>query len=85
MVEKEKLFVEYKFEGIQLIDWQKFVNKWKLKIITDDNTKRGAAYNDDYTICMTGESIFYLTDELKKEGPLQKDLKQTNLQIIYHY
>ena len=36
---------------------------------TDDNTKKCTAYNDDYTICMTGDSIFYLTDELKKEEP----------------
>ena len=69
MKEKEKLFIEYKFEGIELIGWQDLVNTWKLKIITDDNTKRCTAYNDDYTICMTGESIFYLIDEIKKEEP----------------
>ena len=65
--EKEKLFIEYKFEGIELIGWQDFVNKWKLKIITDDNKKRCTAYDEYYTICITGESIFYITDEIKKE------------------
>ncbi len=69
MTEKEKLFIEYTFEGIELIGWQDFVNKWKLKIITDDNTKKCTAYNDEYTICMTGDSIFYITDELKEEDP----------------
>ncbi len=76
MTEKENLFIEYTFEGIEIIDWQNFVNKWKLKIITnskmlstDDTTKKCTAYNDDYTICMTGDSIFYITDELKKEEP----------------
>ena len=37
MTEKEKLFIEYKFDGIELIGWQEFVNKWKLKIITNCN------------------------------------------------
>ena len=69
MVEKEKLFIEYKFDGIELIGWQEFVNEWKLKIITDDIKKRCTAYNDDYTICMTGDSVFYLIDEIKKEEP----------------
>lgn len=69
MVEKEKLFIEYKFDGIELIGWQEFIDEWKLKIITDGITKRCTAYNDDYTICMTGDSVFYLIDEIKKEEP----------------
>ena len=69
MTEKEKLFIEYTFKGIELRGWQDFVNKWKLKIVTDDNAKRCTADNDDYSICMTGESIFYLIDDIKEEDP----------------
>lgn len=69
MVEKEKLFIEYKFNDIELLGWQEFVDEWKLKIITDDITKRCTAYNDDYTICMTGDSVFYLIDKIKLEEP----------------
>ncbi len=70
MKEKEKFFIEYTFEGIEITHWKDFVNKWKLKILTDDITKNCAAYNENCTICITGVSNFHLTDDFKKEDPL---------------
>lgn len=70
-IEEDNLFLELIFDGLTFNEdkWEKLIDKWKLNIVTDRNTKRCSAHNDDYSVCITGESEEILFDEHRKEDP----------------
>lgn len=69
MEKKDNLFIEFRFEDLEFRkEWKDFVDRWKLNIVTDSTTKRCTVHNDDYSICMTGHSLYSIVDECGDEG-----------------
>lgn len=64
------MFLEFRYESITFKDykWEELVNKWKLNVTTDYDTKICTSHTDDYLICITGESLETIIDIYRREG-----------------
>lgn len=76
-IEEDNLFLELMFDGLTFDNdkWENLIDKWKLNVVTDSITKKCSYYNDDYSICITGESEKIILDEYRKDDPETEKFK----------